>query len=569
MDYRGIDPVQMVWGEPRRRPFKGYWVRWFEWLQQTYPNANHTLFNGARDATPVQVLLPCIYAYVPPNADLIFLELGSMLYHHARDNGAIEAVVRKLLALRPRPTLCFLTVPLWCKCRPFCRVSAPFGIKKLPNYSYTLLDDTHRATTHTESAVIERNIEALCRHYDLSCISLRQAIYPQVALGLPGFSPRDIAGDCLHPVHGRRGFDYITELLVYWSNTSAMLAHETAARATRPSNFIAEHEWSKHARRATTQLPELKSSSIFLPNAAHLAERKLTRQANHLSRQVGNDEGHTSRSRSLWMWQSNKRLRRHIVDGLPQLENHSSFSDLPAPLRPHAKHMATAVAACYGLEELGSRGTSNGRNLLTVPWHTASCGVFPQFRATNFEKVSRQNGRLTSDGMGFLFGYKHFCDAVDATPSCPKAGLLLAKGAIPPRVWVFCSHSLGSNPKRSPGVVALRPGALLYLPLELAFVPKHAAVSHVRISLLHLTSYEGMGIVRLRCGGSCTCEQQRVDAHQVSQTRNVSVFIEHSFRASLHHSQSCPLFVWLTNESSSGGHKFKLRGVTAHASSHR
>lgn len=167
MDYRGVSPVQMVWGEPRTRPFKGYWVRWFEWLQARYPHANHSLFNGARDATPVQVLLPCVFAYIPPGVGLVFLELGSMLYHHAKDNGAIEALVRKLLSLSPRPTLCFVTVPLWCKCRPFCRVSAPFGIKRLPNYSYTLLDDSHRASTHTESAVIERNLEEICRHYSL------------------------------------------------------------------------------------------------------------------------------------------------------------------------------------------------------------------------------------------------------------------------------------------------------------------------------------------------------------------------------------------------------------------
>ena len=95
-----------------------------------------------------------------------------MLYHHSKDNGALEGVVRKLLLLQPRPTLCFVTVPLWCKCRPFCRVSAPFGIKKLPNYNYTLLDDRHRATTHSESAVIERTLEALCIRYGLTCLSL-------------------------------------------------------------------------------------------------------------------------------------------------------------------------------------------------------------------------------------------------------------------------------------------------------------------------------------------------------------------------------------------------------------
>ena len=469
MDYRGVDPVQMVWGEPRRRPFKGYWVRWFDWLQSAYPHQNHTLFNGGRDATPVQVLLPCLYAYVPPKVDLVFLELGSMLYHHAKDNGALEAVVRKLLALEPRPTIAFVTVPLWCKCRPFCRVSAPFGIKKLPNYSYTLLDDSHRATTHTESAVIERTLDAICQHYHLSCISLRSAIYPQVALGLPGFHPRDIAGDCLHPVHGKKGFDYITELLIHWSEQSSRAA-STSAAGTTGSRPRMRGRSGRYALAGANDLPgrrqerALAGSPLeFSGHKAHRVERRLTKEASRGSKGAAS-----------------------LVAPL-QLAR-----ELPPPLRPTAKHMATGSASCFGLEGLGSRGTSNGRNLLTVPWRTAHCPLFPAAEAT----ATTSNAAALR---GLPTAYRAQCTSVDLTAPCPKGQGKGGgwRGATLP-VWVHCTHALGPNRKPSPGVLALQPGALLYLPLELAFVSATVDRKEISISLLHLTSYEGMGVARLR-----------------------------------------------------------------------
>ena len=40
------------------------------------------------------------------------------------------------------------------------------------------------------------------------------------------------------------------------------------------------------------------------------------------------------------------------------------------------------------------------------------------------------------------------------------------------------------------------------------------ASAAVHLALEHLTSYEGMGIVELRCLGGCACPAQRVDAHR-------------------------------------------------------
>lgn len=62
MNYHGESNVTLVWGHPRSRPFKGFLVRWFEWLNATWPHAEHRLVNNGRDAQPIWALLPCIYS---------------------------------------------------------------------------------------------------------------------------------------------------------------------------------------------------------------------------------------------------------------------------------------------------------------------------------------------------------------------------------------------------------------------------------------------------------------------------------------------------------------------------
>ncbi|KAL3903159.1 MAG: hypothetical protein SGPRY_011789 [Prymnesium sp.] len=287
----------------------------------------------------------------------------------------------------------------------------------------------------------------------------------------------------------------------------------------------------------------------------------LTRRATRLSFDSGRGRG-TQREQ---MDQAKVLLR--------QWHNLSS-SDLPQPIRPHARHMATQVAACYGLEQLGSTGTSNGRNLLSVPWRTAHCTAFPQ--ASN---SSDGHASLLWEGKGegdmgahrggrWQMALSHrYCDSIDKVAACPikttqSMDILLSQPRLNPQ-----EEPRRASPQAAHLIVShsSSPGALLYLPLELAFVPKQTAASRISISVVHLTSYEGMGIVRIRCGGTCQCDEQRIDGHAASSTRNVSVFVEHTFAATLRHSQACPLLVWLTNESSSGGVKFKVRGLTARA----
>ena len=70
-----------------------------------------------------------------------------------------------------------------------------------------------------------------------------------------------------------------------------------------------------------------------------------------------------------------------------------------------------------------------------------------------------------------------------------------------------------------------------------------------------------MGIAAIRCVGTCGCGLQRVNAHKTDAHRNVSVFLQHSFDI-LGGTADCALQLQVLKESTSGGHKFKVRTVT-------
>ena len=63
------------------------------------------------------------------------------------------------------------------------------------------------------------------------------------------------------------------------------------------------------------------------------------------------------------------------------------------------------------------------------------------------------------------------------------------------------------------------------------------------------------------CLNGCTCDEQRLDAHSVSDTRNVSVFREARFEM-IGHGHQCLLALRVSHETSSNGHKFKVRQIS-------
>jgi hypothetical protein len=80
----------------------------------------------------------------------------------------------------------------------------------------TLMPDDPKRVNPTDA--LEEGINDICRSYaGVGCLSQREALIRAFAEERVGFDIRDIAGDCLHPAHGRLGTEYMTDILVHWS----------------------------------------------------------------------------------------------------------------------------------------------------------------------------------------------------------------------------------------------------------------------------------------------------------------------------------------------------------------
>jgi hypothetical protein len=119
--------------------------------------------------------------------------------------------------------------------------------------------------------------------------------------------------------------------------------------------------------------------------------------------------------------------------------------------------------------------------------------------------------------------------------------------------------------KPSPGIVALSPGATVFL--LLGEIVGAELGSRATVALSYLVSYEHMGIVTCNCEGACECDAQRIDAHRPSNnaTRSDSIFESHNVPVQTRPQTSareCVVRCTVSAETSSGGHKFKLRQVS-------
>lgn len=224
--------TQMTWGRPTHRRMKGYLVRFFEAVQDTWPHAPHQLNNSASDATPPQSALDCLFSHLPPSLDMVLLEFGSMARHI--DFHAAEALLRMLLAMRPRPVVAFLTVREWCRADRALRFNAPqtpFGRDE-----------------KTPWARAEHTFDAWCDHYGVSCLSYFRAMAADATFynssGL--WSMRDIGWDCLHPLKGRVGSEAMADILVHWlSDALAAAAHTAPPTPTAvPATAAAAAPWA-------------------------------------------------------------------------------------------------------------------------------------------------------------------------------------------------------------------------------------------------------------------------------------------------------------------------------------
>ena len=85
----------------------------------------------------------------------------------------------------------------------------------------------------------------------------------------------------------------------------------------------------------------------------------------------------------------------------------------------------------------------------------------------------------------------------------------------------------------------------------------------VLVSLMYLTSYDGMGAARVTCVDGCECAPHLFDAFEASDRRNVSVVVERTFAVTP--AAQCTLRFVVTNRTRSSGHKFKIVNVAVGA----
>ena len=134
--------------------------------------------------------------------------------------------------------------------------------------------------------------------------------------------------------------------------------------------------------------------------------------------------------------------------------------------------------------------------------------------------------------------------------------------------------------------MGLVPGATLLTRVDIAMASwrangrqRDAHASVIKLSLEYLVSYEKMGVARLTCTTGCSCAPQRINAHQVGDVRNVSIFAQYEFNvtrtlgelrgpgSTLAMTHDCELQLRILEQSSSGGHKFKVRSIIVSADS--
>lgn len=501
---------------------KGWAVRLLEHINKSFPHARHAINNSALDATPVNTYANCLFSHLPSQVHLVVAEWGSMGNHNHKFLPSIERVTQTLLQLPSKPVVLHFGVHEWCT------------QKISPREFYRTGDELFGRTTNgfiypdTPWARVELESTRVCQHYSQPCISMKEALEPHVLNALPGFSLRDLTGDdCLHPANGRHGVEYASQMLAHWfDHAHDIWRSATSKRRLRP--------WQ-------------------VPEALHAENRAAS----------------TPTRCYTFKWADSGDMMWGRKQGMHPL------------------------AWCSPPPSIGSKDIDDEGGRCT-----------PGFLAHKTERLICGGGKILPDGAARHSDGKAVSDA--------EYRVFMAS---PPASWFWCPVSLSPiRRKPSEGVVAVTPGAVLLLsvdafllettngadqtPLGLKAVgvkmmgarakveeekAKAAGVKMVgararleeektrargRISetdvtllLEHLISYEGMGRVRVHCLAGCSCKAQTIDAHRLDETRNTSVFVQTPLAVRATAGRRCELRLILQRGSSSGAHKFKLRGL--------
>ena len=416
-------------------------------------------------------------------------------------------------------------------------------------------------THHVPHTHAQDRINELCTRYGASCISQRDALMEGFREGWLGFSPIEVAGDCLHPTHGTLGTEFVTDLLVEWSRRAREEYRSILYSSIRSDQAIGGSNSSSNGLETGTEATE----------QAHFVHARAT---------------------------------------------------LPRPLWGQDGSSKIGRAACFTLREPDARG---GHNALR--WHTASCaanGTAPQrahksgsppHRAV--EPAMSISEALGVDEMKIGAGPRAepaeknvdaaFARCVRPAPRSEVGPSTMparcqhdasTMPAVGPSTMPFWMHCLVFNGKPSPAATALSPGATLLIPLPTDWLPAaprperegsnanaertistgayetdsdEAPVIAFNVTLQYLRSWRDVGQVSLMCVGSCECARQVIDGYVVDPERNATVFGEFTFPVNYRpitllrpaFAPLCALRLRVREETTSGGHLFRVRDVIA------
>ena len=567
MQYGGKAKIDLGWGRKQRH--KGFLVRFMDWINETYPHADHLLTNVARGGNALQSLAPCVFGTLPARVDLAVVEVGSMAKF--LDLKSIELVVRRFLSLPSPPEVLFVTLPMW------------YGAEFEP------LDAETRASCQWRFAQ---------GNFGLSNMHLEMTQVPQAGLNSRAGRALSARASTWRRPTGPRHMQHERRMEQI---TLSKLDELTAAHRRGVNHFGLKQRnvstpWSRAEAEVNRVCRHYGQSclSVYRALAPAVAARRegfsiaeIAKDCVHPMHGVHGD-AYVADLMVHWVLApaipSISAASPSLLPSTPGRKQHKPAAaeasatpaySLPLPLRKANRHEGTINTACYYLHADGDRQRADADDTwLVAPWRVARC-----------DDVSDDADGSGSGGSGGGSGkgVDQRCRPLQRL-SCPKGGYAAVLSAWRsqwssgwPDGWVYCARTISPSPRMMKNLAAFSPGALAYVTLAMPGFLKPAlgklapAAFPATVKLLHLVSYEHMGVARINCVKGCTCRPTDVDAHRHKPgERNVSVYVEASLdvnftgrvAASDGSRKPCVVALRMLKRTSSGEHRWVLTRAT-------
>jgi hypothetical protein len=436
--------------------------------------------------------------------------------NHRITNAAVDATPAQHVArclFTHLPTDVQLVVLEFGSMAQFLQLSAIENIVRqllaLPSQPALLILSFHSWCSHRYPLVshtwgeVERETLRVCRKYGQSCVSPYQTLSPLVASG--SLNRSDVVPeDCLHIVNARYAVDYVSQILDFWVMTVRSVEGERLVSDTRQRTQRMSRRLPAPLWEENAQIPpQTRCLAFVLPSGA-----------------------------------VNSKLPTILSDGVSPIATSALFQSI-ARVEYWTAHCTTAGTWRMGHSDTAVPASNDGGLQVSQSQKQQYAMCAPIDRSS--DATSRPCSRLaqTSD------------NAFHTLLARPLLG------------WFYCGFALGGSRKTSFGVVALVPGATLHA--ELPRISSGGGGGLITAKLTYLVAHRGMGVARLRCVGTCACDDQDIDAHRNADSgrANHSVFTMHTWqmRESLVpvRRAACGLQLRLLRHTTSGGHIFRVR----------